>query len=79
MKKPKKVTVLGAGIVGVATAYFLARQDCQVTLIDQNPEAGLETSFANGGLITPSMPDPWASPEIPRFILKWMGEKILLF
>tara|TARA_Y100000588_G_scaffold65240_1_gene65134 strand:+ start:1671 stop:2933 length:1263 start_codon:yes stop_codon:yes gene_type:complete len=75
MKKPKKVTVLGAGIVGVATAYFLARQDCQVTLIDQNPEAGLETSFANGGLITPSMSDPWASPEIPRFILKWMGRE----
>ncbi|SVB26338.1 uncharacterized protein METZ01_LOCUS179192, partial [marine metagenome] len=75
MTKPKKVTVLGAGIVGVTSAYFLARANCQVTLIEQNPEAGLETSFANGGLITPSMSDPWASPEIPRFIFKWMGRE----
>lgn len=75
MTKPQKVTVLGAGIVGVTTAYFLARANCQVTLIEQNSEAGLETSFANGGLITPSMSDPWASPEIPRFIFKWMGRE----
>ena len=75
MTKSKKVIVLGAGIVGVTSAYFLAKSNCQVTLIEQNPEAGLETSFANGSLITPSMSDPWASPEIPRFIFKWMGRE----
>ena len=44
----RKVVVLGGGIVGVTTAYFLSRQGHEVTLIEKNEEAGLETSFANG-------------------------------
>ncbi len=75
MANQRSVVVLGAGVVGVTSAYFLARSGCQVTLIERNAEAGLETSFANGGLITPSMSDPWASPAIPRMILKSLGRE----
>ncbi len=69
------MVVLGGGVVGVASAWFLARRGCRVTLIERREGAGLETSFANGGLVTPSMSDPWASPEIPRLILKWIGRE----
>ena len=69
MVDSRRVVVLGGGIVGVTTAYFLSRQGHEVTLIEKNEDAGLETSFANGGIVTPSMSDPWVSPEIPRFIL----------
>ena len=75
MVDSRKVVVLGGGIVGVTSAYFLSRQGYEVTLIEKNGDVGLETSFANGGIVTPSMSDPWASPEIPRFILKWMGKE----
>ena len=69
------MVVLGAGVVGVASAWYLSRSGRRVTLIDRREGAGLETSFANGGLVTPSMSDPWASPEIPRMILKWIGRE----
>ena len=71
----RHAVVLGGGVVGVASAWFLARSGCRVTLIERREGAGLETSFANGGLVTPSMSDPWASPEIPRLILKWIGRE----
>ena len=73
--QPSQVTVLGGGVAGVTSACFLARSGCQVTLVERNAEAGLETSFANGGLITPSMSDPWASPGLPRLVLKWLGRE----
>lgn len=75
MTEARKVMVLGGGIIGVTSAYFLARNGCQVTVIEANSETGLETSFANGGLITPSMSDPWGSPGLPRLILKWLGRE----
>ena len=59
----------------MTSAYFLARNGCQVTLIERNAETGMETSFANGGLITPSMSDPWASPGILRMILGSLGRE----
>lgn len=71
----RRMLVLGAGVVGVTTAYFLAREGNEVTLIEHHPGAGLETSFANGGLITPSMSDPWAAPGIPAKMLKWLGRE----
>ena len=74
-KAARHVVVLGGGVVGVASAWFLSRSGCRVTLIERHEGAGLETSFANGGLVTPSMSDPWASPEIPRLILKWIGRE----
>ena len=58
MTGQRRVVVLGGGVIGVTSAYFLARSGCQVTLIERNAETGLETSFANGGLITPSMSRP---------------------
>jgi len=75
MTEPRRVTVLGGGIVGVTSAYYLAQKGCRVVLVENNAETGLETSFANGGLITPSMSDPWASPGLPRLILKWLGRE----
>lgn len=67
--------VLGGGIAGIASAWYLARGGYRVTVVERREGAGLETSFANGGLITPSMSDPWASPGIPMLILKWLGRE----
>lgn len=67
--------VLGGGVIGVTTAYFLARAGCQVTLVERQPGVGLETSFANGSLLTPSMADPWAAPGLPLKLLKWLGRE----
>lgn len=69
------VVVLGAGVIGIATAYYLAKAGHAVTVIEQREAAGLETSFANGGLVTPSMSDPWASPGAPLMLLKWLGRE----
>ena len=67
-----KVLVLGAGVVGTAAAWYLARAGHEVTVIDREPEAGLETSYANGGQISVSHAEPWANPSAPRKILKWL-------
>jgi D-amino-acid dehydrogenase len=67
--------VLGAGIAGVTAAYELARRGHAVTVIDRQPGPALETSFANGGLIVPSQSDPWASPDAPMKLLKWLGRE----
>jgi D-amino-acid dehydrogenase len=64
--------VLGAGVVGVSSAYWLARAGKQVCLIDRQPAAGLETSFANGGQISVSHAEPWANPHAPIKVLKWL-------
>ena len=75
MAAARRVLVLGGGVIGVTTAYFLARHGCRVALIDRQSGAGLETSFANGGLVTPSMADPWAAPGLPLKMLKWIGRE----
>src|SRR5687768_10447592 len=69
-----RVVVLGAGIIGTTTAFRLAQAGHSVTVIDRQPAAGLETSFANGGLVTPSTSDSWAAPGVPTKILKWLGK-----
>ena len=69
------VMVLGGGVIGVASAWFLARNGCRVTLIERRRAAALETSFANAGLITPGMSDPWTAPGTPMLILKWLGRE----
>ncbi len=68
-----RVTVLGAGVVGATTAYYLAKRGHEVTVIDRQPDVGLETSFANGGLVSPSMSEPWAAPGIPLKLLTSLG------
>ena len=70
-----QVLVLGGGIIGTTSAWYLAQAGCRVTLIERQPGVGLETSFANGSLITPSMSDPWAAPGLPWQLLKWLGRE----
>ena len=67
-----KVLVLGAGVVGVTSAYYLARAGHDVTVIERREQAGLETSFANAGQVSPGYSSPWAAPGIPVKALKWL-------
>ncbi|MBX3650973.1 MAG: D-amino acid dehydrogenase [Burkholderiales bacterium] len=67
-----RVIVLGAGVVGTAAAWFLNRAGHEVTVVDRQPGAGLETSFANGGQISVSHAEPWANPSAPLKVLKWL-------
>jgi len=67
------ILVLGAGVVGVATAYALARAGHAVTVVDRQPGPALETSFANGGQISANHVTPWATPATPWKALKWLG------
>lgn len=69
-----KVLVLGAGVVGTTAAYFLAKAGHAVTVIDRQPGPGLETSLANGGQISASHVEPWASPGTLVKALKWLGD-----
>ncbi len=70
-----KVIVLGGGVIGVSTAYYLARSGAEVTLVDRQPGPALETSFANAGQVSPGYSTPWAAPGIPLKALKWMFQK----
>jgi D-amino-acid dehydrogenase len=78
---PSEVIVLGAGIVGVATAYYLNKQGIDTLVIDRLGGPGLETSFANGGQVSVSYAEPWATPDAPLKVLKWMmrADSPLLF
>ncbi len=67
--------VLGAGVVGVTTAWYLAQAGHQVTVIERQSQAGQETSFANGGQISVCHAEPWASPKAPWKVLQWLGEE----
>ena len=69
------VVVLGAGLLGVTTAYYLAEEGHQVTVLDRQPEAARETSFANAGLLTPGHASAWASPRAPMILLKSLWRK----
>jgi len=70
-----KVIVLGAGVVGTATAYFLAKQGHEVEVVERQSGAALETSFGNGGVIHASEVEPWSQPGMPSKILKWLGKE----
>ncbi|PFH09522.1 D-amino-acid dehydrogenase [Collimonas sp. PA-H2] len=67
-----RVLILGSGVVGVTSAYYLARAGHEVTVIDRLPGPAQETSFANAGQISPGYASPWAAPGIPLKALKWM-------
>ena len=68
-----EVLVIGAGLAGVTSAWYLAQAGCSVTVVERQPGPGLETSFANGGQISISHPEPWANPGAPLTVLKWLG------
>ena len=70
-----KVVVLGAGVIGVTTAYYLARAGAEVTVIDRQDGPALDTSFANAGQVSFGYSTPWGAPGIPMKALKWMFEK----
>ena len=70
-----KVIVLGAGLLGVTSAYFLREQGHDVVVIDRQATPAAETSFANGGQISVSHAEPWANPSAPLKVLKWMGKE----
>jgi D-amino-acid dehydrogenase len=70
-----RVTVLGAGVVGVASAWYLAADGHEVTVIERQPLPAQETSFANGGQISVSHAEPWANPRAPWTALKWLGRE----
>ncbi|MGB1478295.1 MAG: D-amino acid dehydrogenase [Marinobacter salsuginis] len=66
------ILVLGAGVVGITTAWYLQKQGHQVTVVDRQNQAGVETSYANGGQISVSHAEPWANPSAPLKVLKWL-------
>jgi D-amino-acid dehydrogenase len=70
-----EVIVVGGGLAGLASAAALAEAGYSVQVLERREGVGLETSFANGGLLTPSMPHPWNSPGVWRLLLKWLGRE----
>lgn len=67
-----KVLILGSGVVGVTSAYYLAQQGHEVTVLDRESASALETSFANAGQISFGYSSPWAAPGVPLKAIKWM-------
>lgn len=67
-----KVVILGAGVIGTASAYYLAKAGHEVTVIERQPASGLETSYANAGEVSPGYSAPWAGPGVPLKAIKWL-------
>jgi D-amino-acid dehydrogenase len=70
-----KVIVMGAGVIGTATAWYLQQAGHEVTVLERNAGAARETSFGNGGQISVSHAEPWANPSAPLKLLKWLGRE----
>jgi len=70
-----RVVILGSGVIGVTSAYYLAKAGHQVTVLDRQPGPALETSFANAGQISPGYASPWAAPGIPLKAMKWIFQE----
>lgn len=69
------VLIMGGGVIGVSTAWYLAKSGCSVTVIERQNNTALETSFGNAGEISPGYTTPWAAPGIPLKAIKWMFQK----
>ena len=67
-----KILILGAGVIGTTSAWYLAKAGHEVTVVDRQPGAGLETSFANAGELSYGYASPWAGPGIPQKAIKWL-------
>lgn len=67
-----KIVVLGSGVIGVTTAYYLAHAGHEVTVVDRQAGPALETSFANAGEVSPGYASPWAAPGIPAKAVRWL-------
>lgn len=70
-----RVIVLGSGVVGISSAYYLAQAGFEVTVVDRQPGPGMETSFANAGQVSPGYSAPWAAPGIPLKAAKWLFQR----
>ena len=70
-----RVLVLGSGVVGTASAYYLARAGFEVAVVDRQDGSALETSYANAGQVSPGYASPWAAPGIPLKALKWLLQR----
>lgn len=69
------VIVLGSGVIGTTTAWYLAEQGAKVTVLDRKSAVGMETSFANAGQVSPGYSTPWAAPGIPLKAVKWLMQR----
>jgi len=67
-----KIVILGSGVIGVTSAWYLTRAGFEVEVIDRQPDVAMETSFANAGEISPGYSSPWAAPGIPLKAIKWL-------
>jgi len=67
-----KIAILGSGVIGVTSAWYLAEAGHEVTVLDRQPGPALETSFANAGEISPGYASPWAAPGIPQKAIRWL-------
>lgn len=70
-----RTIVLGSGLLGVSSAYFLSQLGHEVTVVDRQATPAAETSFANGGQISVSHAEPWANPGAPIKLLQWLGKE----
>src|SRR5579862_5346361 len=65
--------ILGGGVIGVTTAYYLAKAGHAVTVVERQPDVARETSFANAGEVSPGYSAPWAGPGVPLKAIKWLA------
>ncbi len=70
-----RVLIIGSGLLGVMTAYFLVREGHEVCVLDRQAGPGLETSFANGGMLTPSQANPWNEPGVLWRLVRYLGDE----
>ncbi|GAA5180507.1 D-amino acid dehydrogenase [Niveibacterium umoris] len=70
-----RIVIVGAGLEGVVSAWYLANNGHEVTVVERREGPALETSFANGGQVSVSHPEPWANPRAPMQILRWLGRE----
>ena len=75
MSDPNGVVVIGGGLLGLASAWALNEQGYTVSVLDARDELAAATSYANAGMLTPSMADPWNSPGIWRSLLRYVGRE----
>ena len=69
------VLIVGCGVIGATAAWFLARAGVSVTVVERREGPALETSFANGSMLTPSLSSPWNSPGVWLTLLKYLGRQ----
>ena len=70
-----RVLVMGSGVIGTTSAYYLARAGFDVVVVDRQPAVAMETSFANAGQVSPGYASPWAAPGVPLKAMKWLMQR----